>query len=72
MPGLLLRPSMAASGNGFTEFQETFMKNAGMSCLPSFMRRCMMRIALAVAHRDGEQALITGESFSRAGSQLHH
>ena len=33
------------------------------------MRRCMMRIALAVAHRDGEQALITGESLGQVASQ---
>ena len=53
----------------FTEFQENIYEKCRHELLTVIMRRCMMRIALAAAHRDGEQALITGESLGQVASQ---
>lgn len=53
----------------FTEFQEQIYEKCKHELLTVIMRRCMMRIALAVAQRDGEQALITGESLGQVASQ---
>ncbi len=53
----------------FTAIQETLMRECPEELFTILMRRCMMRIAEAVAKRSGCQGLVTGESLGQVASQ---
>jgi len=53
----------------FTEIQEQIKKNCREEYFTVIMRRIMMEIAQRIAEREGEQALITGESVGQVASQ---
>ena len=53
----------------FTEIQEEIRKNCPEEFFTLIMRRCMMRLAEAVAKKAGAKALVTGESLGQVASQ---
>lgn len=53
----------------FTSIQEELMRNCPEDLFTILMRRFMMRIAEAVAHRTGSRGLVTGESLGQVASQ---
>jgi len=53
----------------FTAIQEELMRQCPEDLFTVLMRRFMMRIAEAVAHRTGSGGLITGESLGQVASQ---
>lgn len=53
----------------FTEIQEEIYERCQKDLLTVIMRRCMMRVAQALADREGAKALISGESLGQVASQ---
>ena len=53
----------------FTKIQEELRRSCPEELFTILMRRFMMRIACAVAERNGIQALVTGESVGQVASQ---
>lgn len=53
----------------FTKIQETLMRQCPEELFTVLMRRFMMRIAEAVAHRTGCRGIVTGESLGQVASQ---
>ncbi len=53
----------------FTQIQERLYAECKPDLLTILMRRSMMRIAMALAKREGDLALVTGESLGQVASQ---
>lgn len=53
----------------FTEIQEQIRTHCPEDCFTLIMRRFMMRLSEAVAHRTGCKALVTGECLGQVASQ---
>ncbi|MEA5000121.1 MAG: tRNA uracil 4-sulfurtransferase ThiI [Candidatus Limiplasma sp.] len=56
----------------FTDIQMQIHEKCHQDYTTIIMRRCMMRIAERIAHKERAQALVTGESIGQVASQTMH